>query len=398
MVLVLALGCCAGSGSGGDAAGASSADAGSARTSGETRPRHARPAAQPEAEPADPPPPPIKAGAMISINKGAVLAGSTPDTPGRTSEVEMDGEEVEVPAFEIDALPYPNDPGRPPLTGVTHEKAAALCRDQGKRLCHELEWELACESPRGRTYPYGNRYDPDRYDRPVNLASKAGVRAMGTVGEWTLAAFEPDDEGIAVRGPADQEGGAATRRCAHRRKLAPSTESEALGFRCCRGGAPEGLAYRTPTKVGPWDRLDRLTELEAFQALVRSVPELEEVHDDPRPFTQEDMFHVRHISEVPSEAIPQLTWKVLGWVPHVGEELLVLAGRDGRDTFVAVLYKLPGDRVRHAASYVLLGVDDPIMLGYTSNPRHVQWLPCVGCRDGGVITIEDGRVDISQRW
>ncbi len=141
-----------------------------------------------------------------------------------------------------------------------------------------------------------------------------------------------------------------------------------------------------------------MTELEAFQALVRSVPELEEVHDDPRPFTQEDMFHVRHISEVPSEAIPQLTWKVLGWVPHVGEELLVLAGRDGRDTFVAVLYKLPGDRVRHAASYVLLGVDDPIMLGYTSNPRHVQWLPCVGCRDGGVITIEDGRVDISQRW
>jgi hypothetical protein len=338
---------------------------------------------------------------MIPIEDGSVLAGSLPGTTGRSPAFEMDDEPLKVGAFEIDALPFPNDPSRPPMTNVTWEKANQLCHDAGKRLCHELEWELACEGIGGRTYPYGARYDETRYQQPQDVSSASGVRALATIGEWTLSVFGGEGEERnekALRGPPKRDGNPSTRRCAHRGKTAPSTESEAIGFRCCRGAPPKALAYQTPTKVPPWNRRDDLTELEPFQALIRSLPELEELHDDPRPFTQEDMFHVRHISEVSPDTIPQLTWKVLQWIPDVGDELLVATGIDGRDSFVAVMYMLPGGRVRHAASYVLIGDDTPIMLGYTSNPRHVQWLPCVGCRDGGVIEIEDGQVIISQRW
>ena len=63
------------------------------------------------------------------------------------------------------------------------------------------------------------------------------------------------------------------------------------------------------------------------------------------------------------------------------------------------LYKLPGDRFAHAASYVLVNMRNPVFLVYTRNPRHIRWIPCHDCNDGGLLTLDDdGLVDISQRW
>ena len=47
--------------------------------------------------------------------------------------------------------------------------AAALCRWQGKRLCHMSEMQVACEGPEGHVYPYGDEYEQCRchYASPV---------------------------------------------------------------------------------------------------------------------------------------------------------------------------------------------------------------------------------------
>jgi len=68
----------------------------------------------------------------------------------------------------IDRYEAPNVQGAKPLVMLSAFEAEAWCRERGKRLCTEAEWELACEgpprvsgtdilgeAPRGREYPYG---------------------------------------------------------------------------------------------------------------------------------------------------------------------------------------------------------------------------------------------------
>ncbi len=366
--------------------------------------REKRPAPPPREEPArreeplDPLPSPAKAGLMIEIAGTRVLAGSEPGSEGRFPGTEMDDESLPVGPFRIDALPYPNDPEQPPLTNVNWRKAAALCREEGKRLCHELEWEVACEGDDGRSYPYGDRFDAKRYEDPLTVSSRSGVRAFGSIGEWTLAAFvRAEEANKAIRGSGDRVLDAATGRCAFRSKQEPRFSSTKVGFRCCKG-SPPSEAYRTPP---PFNRLESLGEPEAFQAMIRSVPELEEIHDDPQMFTREAVYHVMHISKVAgphSVKGTTYTWLPIRWVPRPDQEFVVATGKHGRDTFVVVLDYLPGGRFGHAASLILRNDDDPVILAYTRNPRHAEWLPCIGCRDGGLITMDEDEVVIAQRW
>jgi sulfatase modifying factor 1 len=66
---------------------------------------------------------------------------------------------LQVPAFRMDRLPYPNDPAQPPRTQVTRPQAEALCAERQQRLCDELEWERACKGDSVLDYVTGERFD-----------------------------------------------------------------------------------------------------------------------------------------------------------------------------------------------------------------------------------------------
>jgi hypothetical protein len=57
--------------------------------------------------------------------------------------------------FCIDQFEYPNRPGEKPEVMRTWGQAEATCSKEGKRLCNESEWTLACEGQERLPYPYG---------------------------------------------------------------------------------------------------------------------------------------------------------------------------------------------------------------------------------------------------
>ncbi len=65
--------------------------------------------------------------------------------------------------FCIDVFEFPNKPCELPMVWAGPTQAAAVCSLQGKRLCTEDEWSLACRGdPEGgqpRTYAYGDELD-----------------------------------------------------------------------------------------------------------------------------------------------------------------------------------------------------------------------------------------------
>jgi hypothetical protein len=55
----------------------------------------------------------------------------------------------------MDRYEWPNQKGRLPEVMMSFTQAAEQCASVGKRLCSEFEWELACEGPDHRPWPYG---------------------------------------------------------------------------------------------------------------------------------------------------------------------------------------------------------------------------------------------------
>jgi formylglycine-generating enzyme len=78
--------------------------------------------------------------------------------------------------FCIDRFEYPNQRGLYPIIMVNYHESAALCEEQGKRLCDEVEWTFACEGEEATPYPYGYTRDAaacisDQTWRPYNGAA-----------------------------------------------------------------------------------------------------------------------------------------------------------------------------------------------------------------------------------
>jgi hypothetical protein len=63
--------------------------------------------------------------------------------------------------FCIDRYEWPNKEGVLPRTMASWVEAKATCEGNGKRLCDDTEWTLACEGPQHQPYPYGDGFSRD---------------------------------------------------------------------------------------------------------------------------------------------------------------------------------------------------------------------------------------------
>ena len=73
-----------------------------------------------------------------------------------------------------------------PATLITFEQARGACGEEGKRLCTETEWALACEGPQAFAFPYGDARDdgacntgkPMEHVRPEALWEARDIAAV----------------------------------------------------------------------------------------------------------------------------------------------------------------------------------------------------------------------------
>ncbi len=349
---------------------------------------------------------------VIEVPAATLSVGSMTGEAGRDPASEMDLVPMKLTAFSIDRYPYPNQRGVAPRTGVTAAEAGSLCEAEGKRLCTELEWEAACKGPAGATYPYGFEYAAGKYGAGLDaLASGYGAAGFGAQLEWTDSTFKlpenPAPRGQVVRG-ASLEAGAAGRRCAARGYRMADKASSLVGFRCCSGPRNEAEVVLEPLKK-PFQEVKDMSAAK-FVELVKVVPELSQVHGDPKMFGESDLSYVlmrRNID--PRKSYPGyiFTASPVWWHPVRGEELLAFTGTSGDDSFIVGLYHLGGGRFKHAASMVLLGkgaitykVPVPVILIAGVDRDVLNWGPCWNCSEGGALYIseETGTIEISHRW
>ncbi len=74
----------------------------------------------------------------------------------------------------IDKYEFPNRKGERPMVMQNFYQAQVHCEKEGKRVCTEEEWTLACEGPERKPFPYGYVRDPSKCngDRPYGFPDK----------------------------------------------------------------------------------------------------------------------------------------------------------------------------------------------------------------------------------
>jgi sulfatase modifying factor 1 len=228
---------------------------------------------------------------MVWIPEGALVAGTPEGRVPRIADEEMPGQQLVLHGFFIDMFAYPNEEGAIPRTAVTQAEAEALCAEQSKRLCSELEWERACKGPENTTYEYGDRYRADvcSTGRPPRMLpngyrqgcrSEFGVRDLhGGVWEWTASRWGRggDPKLWTLRG-GNGDAGDVVGRCANAVPRAGNGASPTVGFRCCSGELNEArvtiasdrgraLETRPPVDTAVLRRLEAIVPEEVDGAL-----------------------------------------------------------------------------------------------------------------------------------
>lgn len=340
-----------------------------------------------------------KAQECVAIPAGRFFAGSVPGDDGRDPTLEPIAASYDLPAFSIDALPYPGIPGTPAKTGVTAGEAAKLCAERGERLCTELEWERACRGPNGDLFSTGPAWDPTCTKTADACVSGYGVRAMGAlIEEWTASSVADSAGGkprAAVKG-AYATSPAAGHRCAARHAVDPTVSGKPIGFRCCKGPAPQTSI--AAIEAAPTFRRTTLDSGKLAQ-LVDASPELSRVRG-ARLFKETDINDVLDKAKSPPGEALTVTVDPILWSPEPGTELLVVTGRGKGGAFVAAFHVLPGDKYRLASSLVFANEQGPIVLAYQGNlHREILWSMAWGSAgEGGAVAYrDDHRAVVVQR-
>jgi len=160
----------------------------------------------------------------------------------------------------IDRYEYPNIKGEMPKVDVTWYMAHKLCEEQGKFLCWEKEWIMACLGPSNYDFSYYNVYDQQRCNVQSEAILPSGAKPqcktngydvydmVGNAREWM------GDGGIGAVGGSYKDGRSA--RCSRWDFLAIQKTYPDVGFRCCAkvftgryGKVPDELLKAGPAPV-----------------------------------------------------------------------------------------------------------------------------------------------------
>lgn len=334
----------------------------------------------------------LPSGARRTIVEGELRAGTHPAEFARNAALEPLPFRIKLGEFEIDALPYPNDPAQPLRLAPNVEEAGRLCGERRGRLCTELEWERACRGPEQRAYAAGQACS----DGTKDCESGFGVFSLGTQLEWTASRFgngSPESSKPVLRGQTP--GGASEhQRCGFRNAPTPGLKEAA--FRCCYG-APNAARVTEPTDF-PVFETTTLTPA-AVKQLLESNPQTQSLAKDLTFFSDPEATNtVMSRGGGDRQGFSFGTGPLL-WSPAFGARYLVLAGKSGKQlSFVLTYHVLAKDEYALASSYIMEDEAGPLVFAYSPSIRpRLHFSSCWGCPgETGKVLFRGDQVVILQ--
>jgi hypothetical protein len=275
-------------------------------------------------------------------------------------------------------------------------EAAERCAAENKRLCTELEWELACKGPASLPFATGKDWNVACAAPDAQCDSPFKVLGLGRNLEWTASALGAGDDAKAIARGATSTSSAADHRCARRVALNPTERKDEMTFRCC-GGAPNA-AKLTAATLGTAFRTIQLP-IAKLAALLASDPHTA-VLTEPAYFKEPDA--TRTVLSRGNGDTQGFSFTVtpLLWNPDIGSEFVIATGRAKNElSFVVALLVIADNQYRVVSSLILRGEPGPVALAYSNDIRpRLHFSGCWGCpgENGKILYRKPDAVVITQ--